>query len=98
LAGSAPRESFDKLGRTKLKMLQLISREESYGYDLADELRKQHGIQIDVSSVYQHLLELERMGLIRGTKVKSMFGRPKRKYYGITALGRELMNSPRVDQ
>ena len=94
LAGSAPRESFDKLGRTKLKMLQLISREESYGYDLADELRKQHGIQIDVSSVYQHLLELERMGLIRGTKVKSMLGRPKRKYYGITALGRELMNSP----
>lgn len=98
LAGNTPRESLSRLGRTKLKILQLVSKKESYGYGLADELRKKYGIQIDVSSVYQHLLELERMRLVRRTEVKSVLGRPRRKYYAVTTLGRELLNSPRTDE
>ncbi len=92
LAGMKPRESLSKLGRTKLNLLELVSMRESYGYGLVEELRKKHGIQIDVSSVYQHLAELERMSLIRRTKVKSVLRKPKRKYYGITTLGRELLD------
>jgi len=98
LVGTTTRESLSRLGLTKLKILQLVSKKESYGYGLADELGKKYGIQIDVSSVYQHLLELEGMRLIRRTEVKSVLGRPKRKYYGITMLGRDVLNSSRADK
>jgi len=93
LWSNTPPESLSRPGRTKLKILQLISKKESYGYGLADELEKKHGVQIDISTVYQHLLDLERRGFIRRTEVKSVLGRPKRSYYAITAAGRELLNS-----
>lgn len=87
------REFTTRLGRTKLTMLQVIANKETYGYEIWRSLQKL-GFELDISSVYQHLSELEKIGLIFKSRTQSVLGKPKRNYYCTTDKGRSLITTP----
>jgi threonine synthase len=76
-----------RLGRTKFEILKIISSNETYGYEVWRNLKQRLGVEFDISSIYQHLAELENAGLIRRTKIESVLGKPKRYYYSLTDRG-----------
>jgi threonine synthase len=83
-----------RVGGTKLKMLKIISEKETYGYEIWSKLKERGGLDLDISSVYQHLSELERVGLIRRSRAERVLGKPERNYYSITDRGKALSTSP----
>jgi threonine synthase len=82
-----------RLGGTKLKMLKIITEKETYGYEIWSKLKQRQRLDLDISSVYQHLSELEKVGLIRRSKVERVLGKPERNYYSITDRGKALTTS-----
>jgi DNA-binding PadR family transcriptional regulator len=82
-----------RLGGTKLKMLKIITEKETYGYETWSKLKQRQRLDLDISSVYQHLSELEKVGLIRRSKVERVLGKPERNYYSITDRGKALTTS-----
>ncbi|MEM2885327.1 MAG: pyridoxal-phosphate dependent enzyme, partial [Thermoproteota archaeon] len=80
-----------KLGETKLRVLRILSRKELYGYEIRKSLRDSYRVRISVPSVYQHLSELERSGLVQRTRSQSVSGKPERHYYAITARGKAVL-------
>jgi threonine synthase len=82
-----------RLGRTKLEMLKIIAEKETYGYELWATLKQRLAWDLDISSVYQHLSELERVGLIMRSRVASVLGKPERYYYSATDRGKALVTS-----
>jgi len=81
-----------RLGTTKLAMLRVIAGKETYGYEIWRSLQKL-GLELDISSVYQHLSELEKIGLILKSRTASVLGKPKRTYYRTTDQGRSLITA-----
>jgi threonine synthase len=81
-----------RVGKTKLGILQVLSEQELHGYGVWRALQRLN-IKLDISSVYQHLTELEAGELIRRTKTQSLGGRPVRLYYRITTKGGDLLRS-----
>jgi len=79
-----------RLGRTKLTMLRVIANKETYGYEIWRSLQKR-GLKLDISSVYQHLSELEKIGLVTRSRTESVLGKPKRCYYATTVKGRSFI-------
>ena len=76
-----------RIGRTKLRILNAIEKGYNYGYSIWRYLIS-HGIRIKLPTVYQHLNELERLGLI---KLKSRVGLTRqRTVYVLTKKGEEL--------
>ena len=90
---SAERTFSTKMGKTKQLILELLSNRELYGYVVWQELKQQFGIKIKIPTIYQHLADLERLNLIRQTKIAKVFGRPERKYYAITDRGRTILEA-----
>jgi DNA-binding PadR family transcriptional regulator len=43
--------------------LKAISRRETYGYEIWKILKQRLGVDLDISSIYQHLSELEKVGV-----------------------------------
>ncbi|MGQ9543965.1 MAG: threonine synthase [Candidatus Bathyarchaeia archaeon] len=82
-----------RLGVTKVKILSIIAGKEAYGYEIWSVLKERFGMELDISSVYQHLLDLEKGGLIRRTRVESVLGKPERQYYSLTDKGRSVVES-----
>jgi threonine synthase len=82
-----------RLGRTKLEILKAISARETYGYEIWRTLGQRSEIHVDMSSVYQHLSELEKVGLIMRTKVEKVLGKPERYYYHLTDKGETVIRS-----
>ena len=71
-------------------VLAIISREETYGYEISEQLRE-HGFgRITEGTIYPLLLRLEKNGQIAATYRESELG-PTRKYYGLTDKGREAL-------
>jgi threonine synthase len=79
-----------RLGETKLHILQIISRKESYGYEIWKILGERFKVKLKIPSVYQHLAELEDGGLIMRSKSET-FGKVKRNYYKLTDRGRSVL-------
>lgn len=77
---------------TKLRILQVLSSRELHGYGVWKALG-QIGVKLDVSSVYEHLVELEAADLVRRTKIQSVGGRPDRQYYRLTVKGESALAS-----
>lgn len=76
-----------RIGRTKLKILNAIKSGHDYGYSIWRYLSS-HGINIKLPTIYQHLNELERLGLV---KLKSRIGLTRQKaVYVLTKKGEEL--------
>ncbi len=77
------REKF-AIGGTKLEILKLLREKTMYGYEIWEALERPMKYQ----AVYQHLRELESMGLIEEAKRKG-----RRVYYTLTSKGLSLLKS-----
>jgi threonine synthase len=77
-----------KIGDTKLHILRILQRNESYGYAIWKMLIAETGVKVSVPSVYQHLNELKRSGLIIQTRSVQTYRKILRHYYGLTEKGK----------
>ena len=71
-------------------VLALISKSETYGYEISRQLEEYGFGTIAEGTIYPLLLRLEKNGLISAVYRQSEVG-PKRKYYSLTDAGREEM-------
>ena len=81
------------LGKPKRKMLLLLNRKPDYAYSLRKRLLNDNDMgkkkkTIDISTLYQHLKELENLGMIVRNTAESLRGKPIRFYYKITERGK----------
>lgn len=83
-----------KKGVLELCVLELLHRRDHYGYEIS-ELLSQH-IDIADGTVYPILRKLKADGLLT-TYLQEESGGPPRKYYTLTALGRETYQTDRAE-
>ncbi|MFW9962442.1 MAG: threonine synthase [Candidatus Sifarchaeia archaeon] len=76
-----------KLGQTKVRILQILSIGEAYGYAIWKSLVDDYGMQIKIPSIYQHISELKNSGLIVQTRSEETYRKTSRNYYGLTERG-----------
>ena len=69
-------------------VLEIISREETYGYEITATLRKLGFSDIVEGTIYTILARCERSQLVKVTKKPSEIG-PSRKFYSLTKLGQK---------
>ena len=69
-------------------ILKIISRSETYGYEISEGLKEYGFTDISEGTVYPMLLRLEKNGLIEAEYRESPVG-PKRKYFSITEDGKK---------
>lgn len=67
-------------------VLEIISRETTYGYDITQKLRKLGFEDVVEGTVYTILVRLERNGSVETEKKPSELG-PPRKFYSLTEKG-----------
>lgn len=82
-----------RLGETKMRILKILSRKGCHGYGIWKELREFYMLNIRIPSVYQHLSELEALGLSKKSGLKAVAGRRRRRYYSITERGMEILRT-----
>jgi Predicted transcriptional regulators len=71
-------------------ILSIISKGETYGYEIISELEKNGFSNLLEGTLYPILTRLDKKGYITCRKVKSPFG-PIRKYYKITEEGSQVL-------
>jgi PadR family transcriptional regulator, regulatory protein PadR len=78
-------------GSTRLAILQLVSERERYGYEIVTSIRARTNGVLEVAegNVYPALHALEAEGHITSSWREVEPGVPPRKYYRLTARGRE---------
>jgi DNA-binding PadR family transcriptional regulator len=69
-------------------VLDIISREATYGYDITQQLRKLGFSDVVEGTVYTILVRLEKNNLVQTEKKPSVAG-PPRKFYTLTNQGTE---------
>lgn len=79
-----------KKGVLDMCVLAVLSKGDSYGYDLAEELSSR--IQIADGTVYPLLRKLASSGEV-STYLKESSGGPPRKYYSLTDKGRDRLEN-----
>jgi len=84
-----------KLGQTKIRILQILSKSESYGYGIWKALLDEYGMDLKIPSIYQHLTELASSGLIISTRVEMTYENRQRSYYALTEKGKWTLNQVR---
>lgn len=73
-------------------ILNIISKNETYGYEICEKLFQYGFEEITEGSVYPILIRLEKKSLIQSVMRKSPLG-PMRKYYHITDLGTDELKN-----
>ncbi|EJE97555.1 PadR family transcriptional regulator [Liquorilactobacillus mali] len=69
-------------------VLQVISKHETYGYQLVQDLRTAGFNDVIGGTIYPILQKLEKKRLISGVMKPSPEG-PSRKYFSVTSIGQE---------
>lgn len=79
-------------GSTSLLVLQLLNERDMYGYELVKEIgqRSDQNLQVKEGSLYPGLHKLERQEYLEHYWQDQEKG-PARKYYRITAQGKEIL-------
>lgn len=77
-------------------VLAVVEQEDGYGYDVLRRLRAAGLEDIGDASVYGTLRRLYAAGALTSYVVPSDEG-PHRKYYGITAYGRQMLATQRKE-
>lgn len=77
-----------QIGDTKLEILRLLGQGPGFGYRLWKELGSSRAIS--TASVYQHLEELEELGLVRRSGLVTAKGR-ERVFYDLTRRGSDYL-------
>lgn len=72
-------------------VLEIISRGETYGYEITQQLRKLGFTDVVEGTVYTILVRLEKNSLVDIEKKPSDMG-PPRKFYTLTNAGREELH------
>jgi PadR family transcriptional regulator PadR len=67
-------------------ILKVISHNETYGYEISQQLKSYGFSEVAEGTIYPLLLRLEKSGLIEAQYRQSAVG-PKRKYFTITQIG-----------
>ncbi len=75
-----------KKGALELCVLALLSKEDSYAYEIASQLSGAIGMA--EGTIYPLMRRLQGLGWVRAYLVASPTG-PSRKYYSLTAAGRD---------
>lgn len=76
-----------RIGSTKKKILKLLSEKPMHGYLLQKELAMRYGLKISLPTIYEHLRDMEIMGLIKQSfSNKNKLERATKKYR-LTELG-----------
>lgn len=83
-------------GVLDLAVLAVVEREDGYGYDVVRRLRAAGLEDVGDASVYGTLRRLYSSGALTSYVVPSDEG-PHRKYYGINAQGRAMLEAQRKD-
>lgn len=83
-----------KKGVLELCVLSLLKKHDCYGYEISECLSDR--IDIADGTVYPILRKLKSDGLL-STYLQEESGGPPRKYYSITALGRETYEKERTE-
>lgn len=91
--GMEGRKMTTRLGETKMRILAILSRQGAHGYGIWRELRECYMKNIRIPSVYQHLTELEALGLSERDGLKAVAGSRRRRYYSITERGLEILRT-----
>jgi len=73
-------------------VLEIISRGETYGYEIASSLRQLGFTDVVEGTVYTILLRLEKNDLVNIEKKPSTIG-PSRKFYTLNEAGRKELQS-----
>lgn len=73
-------------------VLEIISREPTYGYDITQQLRERGFTDVVEGTVYTILLRLEKGEMVSTEKRPSEVG-PPRKFYSLTDAGRQELLS-----
>jgi transcriptional regulator len=85
-----------KKGSAELVILALLEHQPKHGYELSKliESRSRGVLTFHVASLYPLLYRLEGRGLIEGRWVEKA-GQRRRRYYRITAQGKDVLESQR---
>ncbi|MBO1751962.1 PadR family transcriptional regulator [Actinotalea sp. BY-33] len=83
-------------GVLDVAVLAVVSDEDGYGYDVVRRLRGAGLEEVGEASVYGTLRRLYASGALSSYVVPSDEG-PHRKYYGINAQGRAMLDAQRKD-
>ena len=83
-----------KKGVLELCVLALLSRGDSYGYDIAARLAE--AIDMGEGTIYPLMRRLQGDGLVE-TYLKESDSGPPRKYFRLTEAGRESLTTQRAD-
>jgi PadR family transcriptional regulator PadR len=73
-------------------VLEIISRGETYGYEIASTLRTLGFVDVVEGTVYTILLRLEKNNLVDIDKRQSTMG-PPRKFYSLNKAGRAELSA-----
>lgn len=73
-------------------VLEIISRGETYGYEIASSLRQLGFTDVVEGTVYTILLRLEKNNLVNSEKKMSTIG-PARKFYTLNEAGHKELQS-----
>ena len=69
-------------------VLEIIGRDNTYGYEIAEQLRRLGFTEVVEGTVYTILVRLEKSKLVSIEKKPAEIG-PPRKFYTLTEAGRE---------
>ena len=83
-----------KKGVLELCVLALLSRGDSYGYDIAAKLAE--AIDMGEGTIYPLMRRLQGDGLVE-TYLKESDSGPPRKYFRLTEAGRESLATQKAD-
>jgi len=73
-------------------ILEIIAREETYGYKITEMLNDYGFNELNEGSVYPVLIRLEKKGYVISESKASPFG-PKRKYFNLSKTGTEFLQA-----
>jgi PadR family transcriptional regulator, regulatory protein PadR len=73
-------------------LLSIISKGETYGYEMMEKLYGYGFTMVREGSIYPLLLRMKKEGLVRTSQKQLPSGGPKRKYYALTDKGREELS------
>ena len=80
-------------GAAEMAVLALLERRESYGVELLEAVRGREGLGLSEGTIYPLLNRLQKEGKIAARWAEDPGASHPRKYYGVTADGRALLQA-----
>ncbi|MBT2756953.1 PadR family transcriptional regulator [Mesobacillus foraminis] len=74
-------------------LLSIISKGETYGYEMTEKLNAYGFTMVSEGSIYPLLLRMKKEGLVTAVQKELPSGGPKRKYYSLTEKGEEELEN-----